>query len=439
MRWALAKVAVATTVTVALAFCIPLALFTQQVAEERAMSHAKESAAALVTVLAATDDPAALQRAVEADRAGAQDRIAVHLPQLAIIGSSHVDLSVVQNVAADVTTITSTTQEGVAYLRAVRLSDGEAAVIEVFVPEYLLTRGVPRAWLTLFGVAVLLVAISVLMADRLGAKVVRSSRSLADAAAAFGAGDLSVRVRPDGPDELVEAGVAFNMMADRVVRLVDAERELAADLSHRLRTPLTALRLDAEALGNDGPDARRMRAAVDALEAEIDAVIAGARRSVTDRSAQRCDVAQIVADRMAMWSALAEDHGRAYRVCGLRTPLWVSIPRDDLMSCVDALIGNVFAHTPQDAPFRLEVNAATNRFIVEDGGPGIDDPLSALTRGESSAGSSGLGLDIVARVVKAGGGRLHIGRSELGGARIVWSFGDSGGTVPAGAPPRGAR
>ena len=430
MRWALAKVAIATTVMVAVAFCIPLALVTRQAAAERAMSQARESAAALVTVLAATEDPTAVRRAVQADRVGAKSRIAVHLPGEPVIGSSHLDPATVAAVVESATTTTVEVDGGEVYLRVVLLPADQVAVVEVFIPDSQLTKGVGTAWLTLAGIALLLVVISVAMADRLGAKVVRSSRSLADASAAFGAGDLSRRVDPDGPAELVEAGNAFNRMADQVVRLVDGERELAADLSHRLRTPLTALRLDSEALG-DGTDARRMRAAVDALESEIDAVIAGARQSVVDRSAQRCDVAEVVAERMTMWSVLAEDHGRRFTVSGTQTPLWVNLPRDDVMSCVDALVGNVFAHTPQDAPFAVELDAAAGRLVVEDGGQGIDDPTAALTRGESGAGSSGLGLDIVARVARSGGGRIRIGRSEWGGAGIVWDFGDALCSAPA--------
>ena len=60
-----------------------------------------------------------------------------------------------------------------------------------------------------------------------------------------------VRVEPTGPRELAEAGYAFNRMADRLVAARTDERELVADLSHRLRTPLTVLRLDAEALDSD--------------------------------------------------------------------------------------------------------------------------------------------------------------------------------------------
>ena len=165
---------------------------------------------------------------------------------------------------------------------------------------------------------------------------------------------------------------------------------------------------------------------MEALEAEVDAVIAGARRSVIDRSARPSEVGEIVAERMSMWGELAADHGRRYEVTGLDHPVWIAVAREDVVSCVDVLIGNVFAHTPQDAPFSIRLEHQSGRLVIEDGGPGIADPMAALTRGKSGAGSSGLGLDIVAKVAKAGNGRLRIGRSsQLGGARIVWTFGDS--------------
>ncbi|CAM3168941.1 sensor histidine kinase [Stackebrandtia soli] len=436
MRWALAKVAIATTLMVALAFCIPLALVMRQVAEDRALSTARESAAAMVTVLAVTDDTVALRRAIASDSAGADGRMAVHLPAGKTIGHSHTDREVVDRLAADTGTTMIGTAGGEVLLRAVLLPEDRVAVVEVFIPDELLTRGVPTAWLTVGAIAVLLVALSVATADRLGARVVRASRSLAEASSKLGAGDIAVRVEPAGPRELVGAGEAFNTMADRVVALLDNERELAADLSHRLRTPLTALKLDAEVLG-DGPDAARIQSAVDALESEIDAVIAGARRSVTERTTQLCDVSEVVEDRMAMWGVLAEDHGRRFHLSGTNRQLLVAIPRDDLVSCVDALVGNVFAHTPQDVAFAVEMDADSGRLMVEDAGPGIDDPVKALTRGSSGAGSSGLGLDIVARTAAAGGGQLDIGRSGMGGARIVWTFGNS--VLRDGQPVAGVR
>ncbi|HCT78908.1 MAG TPA: hypothetical protein DGT23_20580 [Micromonosporaceae bacterium] len=237
-----------------------------------------------------------------------------------------------------------------------------------------LPPGVGRAWWTMGAIAVVLIAGSVIAADRFGV---------------------------------------------RAIRAVDAEREVAADLSHRLRTPLTALQLDADALP-DGPVANRMRQAVEALDAEIDAIILSARSSSADRASEKTDLVDVLADRLAFWAVLAEDHGRAYQVLGADHPVYLRVPRADVISAVDALLGNVFAHTPQGTPFRVTVTSSA--LVVEDGGPGIADAASALRRGASSDGSTGLGLDIVARISRQAGGQVVISRSELGGARVMMTL-----------------
>jgi signal transduction histidine kinase len=108
-------------------------------------------------------------------------------------------------------------------------------------------------------------------------------------------------------------------------------------------------------------------------------------------------------------------------VVGGDRPVWVPVPRSELILAVDALLGNVFAHTPEGAAFRVTVSPAG--LIVDDAGPGIADPAAAVQRGVSGAGSTGLGLDIVRRVAEAGGGRLAIDRGPLGGARIALLLG----------------
>jgi signal transduction histidine kinase len=202
----------------------------------------------------------------------------------------------------------------------------------------------------------------------------------------------------------------------RTLRALDAEREVAADLSHRLRTPLTALRLDADALP-PGPVADRMREAVDALDAEIDAIILGARSPSTARATEQTDLVDVLADRLAFWAVLAEDHGRHWEVRGGVNPIYLKVPRADLIAAVDALLGNVFEHTPQGTPFRVTLSSAG--LVVEDAGAGISDAAAALRRGE---GSTGLGLDIVARVARGTGGRVMIDRSDMGGARITMTL-----------------
>jgi signal transduction histidine kinase len=304
---------------------------------------------------------------------------------------------------------------GIAYLQPVAVHGERIAVIEVFVPQAALRRGVHNAWFALSAVALGLVAGSVLVADRLGARIVAATRNLAAATRSLGRDDLAARVTPDGPPELAEVGRSFNAMAERMVGLLRAERELAADLSHRLRTPLTALRLELETCGEQ-PDVHRLRRAVGMLSDEVDGIIRTALEPLSQRSAERCDLTEVLADRLAFWSVLAEDHGRGWTTIGDATSLSVAVPRDEAEAAVDALIGNVFHHTPEGTAFRAGVVGST--LVVEDDGPGIDDPDRAVQRGASSGGSTGLGLDIVRRLAATSGGTVVVTRGQGGGARI---------------------
>ncbi|MEV5828375.1 HAMP domain-containing sensor histidine kinase [Spirillospora sp. NPDC052242] len=425
MRRTLVLVSLAVTSMVALAFLIPLALTVREIARDRALTAAERQASALGPVLAVTEDPAALERAVASTRAGAAGRMTLHLPGGATVpagsrGDVGADPGQLDRAGRRGRAYTVRVPEGYALLQPVALDGGRIAVIEVFVPSADMSRGVLEAWLVMTAVAAALVAGSVAVADRLGNRMIRSTRRLAVAATAFGDGELSVRIEPDGPPELVEAGRAFNAMADHVVQLLAAEREMAADLSHRLRTPLAALRLNVEALG-PGPVADETREAVDRIEREVDQIIRTVRRP-TGRGS--CDAAKVLRDRVRFWSVLAEDEGRACELIGAEEPAPLPLPGTELAAAVDALLGNVFRHTAEGTAFAVTLHQGqgVTGILVADGGPGIADPDAALRRGSSGGGSTGLGLDIARRAAESTGGHLRIHRSVLGGAQIQMWF-----------------
>ncbi len=210
MRWALNRLALAITSMVALAFLVPLAVVTRQLAHDRAIGDARQQAAAMVAALAVDEDPHLLTRAVMSTTAGSEGRLAVHLPDVAPVGVVHTTATDVALAAGYRRPVTADTSGGLAYLLPTVISDGQTAVIEVHVPREDMERGVWHSWLALAGLAVVLVGGSTLVADRLGSRVVRSTRRLAGAARQLGTGDLTARVTPDGPAELRDAAHAFN-------------------------------------------------------------------------------------------------------------------------------------------------------------------------------------------------------------------------------------
>lgn len=415
MRKSLALVSLAVTSMVALAFLIPLALVVRQLAEDRALVDAERLAGALTPVLVITADPVSVSQALTST-AG---RVAVHLADGEVVGVPVATEEQLRTAREDGLAFTAPIPAGYVHLQPVLLGEGRVAVVEAFVPRAELSRGVEQAWLALSGVAVVLVLGSVLVADRLGARVVRSAAALAEGARKMGQGELAARVTPSGPPELLDAGVAFNRMADRMGQLLANEREILADLSHRLRTPLTALRLDSETLGQD-PNANRVRQAVHALEREVNELIRAARRELDDPDGGRCDAAQVVHDRLVFWSALADDQQRLWNLRGTERRALVPLTRSDLAAAMDAVLGNVFRHTPEGVGFVVALFHQPERVVVviEDAGPGIADLEAALRRGSSGAGSTGLGLDIARRAAESTGGSLVVDRGPLGGTRV---------------------
>jgi signal transduction histidine kinase len=137
---------------------------------------------------------------------------------------------------------------------------------------------------------------------------------------------------------------------------------------------------------------------------------------------------EVVRRRTEVWSALAQLTGRRCEVRTVPSPAVVALAEDELAAVVDALVGNVFGHTPDGTAFAVSVvrHAGWITLVVDDAGPGVADPVTALRRGVTSrVDGTGLGLDIARNAAEATGGTIHVERAALGGARIRLRFGDA--------------
>ena len=294
-------------------------------------------------------------------------------------------------------------------------------LIRVFASDNALTEGVARWYALLAGGSAGMLLIGIIGGELVTRRIVRPLVRTAQTAQQLSKGDVDARAPTSGPREVAEVGSALNLLADRIDELIAEERETVADISHRMRTPLTALRLDAEGL-RDPDEAERIGTHVTSLERTLTAVIRAARRPQREGRLPSADATAVVADRVAFWSALADDQERSRSISLPDSPLPVRASAEDLAVAVDALLENVIAHTPEGTAFAVSLSPGSDSdrgatLVVTDDGPGLPD--GAGVRGRSDRGSSGLGLDIARQCAEASGGSMRVGRSTSGGASVT--------------------
>ena len=309
------------------------------------------------------------------------------------------------------------------YAAAPAVFDEESigVVLSVADPEQMRAGLGPRL-LALAGLCALLLAGAGVAAWQLARRTAAPIKELAGTADAMAAGDLTARAGSSRIPEVDDVGVALNRLATRVQELLEEERAAAAELAHQLRTPLTVLAADVDAVA-DPIVRQRLNEDVLTLQRTTDEIITSARRTSREGLHASCDAAAVVADRAAFWAVLADYQGRDMQVAGTgRGPLPVRLTEYDLATALDILLQNVFVHTEEGVALRLAVRSDAAGFVevsVDDAGPGLDPPGQPGER----TGSTSLGLAIAERLADASGGRLERGTGSLGGARVVLILG----------------
>jgi len=416
MRSRISWLVLATTSAVVMAFVIPLCLLVRTLAADRAMSAADQAARNVALVMAGSTDQAQLEGYL-----GDLDRSIV--PRVAVLTSGGRSLGTTTDLrqdpevqrALDGESVRVQSGEGGAVLLPVAGSRG-TAVVRATVTEADLARGVREAWTAIVLLGLVLLALGWFIARQLGRRISEPLQEVAQTAHQLREGDLTARADVRGTPETVELAQALNGLAERTGELLAAERAAAGDLSHRLRTPVTALRLDAEAV-DDPAVAARLQEHITTLQLTVDQIVKEARRPVQTTLSARCDAAAVIAQRVAFWSPLAEDDGRDLEIDLDRGPLEVPVSAADLADLLDVLIDNVFAHTADGTAFSVTLRGmsgdrGTARLVVADDGAG----WGAEPR--PGPGHTGLGLDIARRTAAHCGGHLVTGTTPAGGAKV---------------------
>lgn len=289
--------------------------------------------------------------------------------------------------------------------------------------------GIPR-WVALLLPPALLV-IAVRRVRRRSGSGWTPLRSLIDATTALADGDESVRVPvpPGGP--MRDLARSFNRMAERLESETARRRRLLADVSHEVRTPLTVIRGEIEAI-RDGIRDADVRS-YDSLLEEV-AVL---DRLLDDlRTLSLAEAGQLRIEREPVdLRHLVEDGVTALAATASSRQVRLTVDGDDHLPCeldpvrfrevVANLVLNAIRHSPSGGTVLVTVRARGPDAVLEvqDEGPGIepgraDDLFERFVRAADSGGS-GLGLPIVRDLVEAHGGTVVAGNRDGGGAMFT--------------------
>ncbi|MFG2120468.1 ATP-binding protein [Streptomyces sp. NPDC048710] len=294
----------------------------------------------------------------------------------------------------------------------------EGEIVTVEEPRSAVTREVGRTLLIIGLVALLAVVAAVLLAVRQANRLASPLTDLAETAERLGSGDPRPRHKRYGVPELDRVADVLDSSAERIGRMLTAERRLAADASHQLRTPLTALSMRLEEITlTDDPDTVKEEATIALAQVErltdvVERLLTNARDPRTG-SAVSFDLDEVIQQQLAEWRPAYRSVGRAIVSSGKRHLRAVGTP-GAVAQVLAALIENSLMHGGGTVALRTRVTG--NQAVVEvtDEGPGVPGDLGAriFERTISGRNSTGIGLAVARDLAEADGGRLELLQSQ---------------------------
>jgi len=300
----------------------------------------------------------------------------------------------------------------------VKLPDGEPIVFRTMAP--LPGPPLPKQIFAELGALTLALAIVLFLMTR---NITRPLSELARAADAIGKGAKVPALQERGARELRDATRAFNTMQDRLHRYLDSRTRVLAAMSHDLRTPLTRLRLRAEAL-EDANDRERFTADID----EMATMVTGALGLFKGLNDSEVAASISVDDLLASLQKEFAELGGSVEIEG-RTRGPIEVKPGALKRCLSNLLHNAIKYG--DRATVVVSDGAALRISVRDEGPGIPEELQQQVfepfyRVESSrnrdSGGTGLGLCIAKDIAEAHGGTIELRNRPEGGLEATLSL-----------------
>jgi signal transduction histidine kinase len=280
------------------------------------------------------------------------------------------------------------------------------------------TLGAPPAtsWqlaAALLGLCVLAVAAGVLVAIRQSRQLLRPMTELADRAERLGAGESRIQPLHSGIAELDQVSQVLARSAQTLTKSLASERDFAADASHQLRTPLTALlmRLEEIAVTDDldvvQEEANIAIAQVERLTRVVDDLMSRTRRG-GDQPKASVSLDSVIAALQREWQPAFEQARRSVRVHGERG-LVVHAKPVDLSQMLSTLLENSLAHGRGTVDVHARRSGPSVVVEVSDQGEGVPAAIAPhiFERSVTTSGT-GLGLALARDLAESNGGRLEL-------------------------------
>jgi len=276
----------------------------------------------------------------------------------------------------------------------------------------------------LAAVAGITLLLAIIIALLLATSITRRLDRLRNVTEQFTAGNHEVRADSEsGASEIRSLSTSFNNMADQLTTLITVQRSFAGDASHQLRTPLTALQLRLERVGeliDTDPAAATERLDAALVETQrLQNIVEGLL--VLSRAENQATVmpvhikvSQILQERLTHWEALAEESQVRLRNTSTSDLQILAIP-GVVEQIIDNYIDNALQVSPAGSTITVGITSddAYTTIHVVDEGPGMPDEdlgraFDRFWRAQSNANGSGLGLAIVERLVQACSGTVQL-------------------------------
>jgi signal transduction histidine kinase len=304
-------------------------------------------------------------------------------------------------------------------------ADNGTDVVQTIVPidahsvvSGVLLRPTPEWPIEIMIAALIAVVLASAGAAFMARRVVRPLSELTTAAAKVAVGGATPHVAEQGPDDVRNAAIAFNAMAEKVTRTLESQRHLLSAVGHDLRTPITAMRINLEFVADEELRDGLMRN-LDELQVLTEQVLAAAKGAGGEKPRQ-VDLSALVESLCTDLDEIGEPVSWVNHA-----PAPISCRPNEIKRAVRNLVENAVAYGHK-ADVRISDAGDGYDVLVDDEGPGIPESdrqrvFEPFVRLESSrneaTGGTGLGLTLVKAIAESHGGTVKLENRHGGGLR----------------------